>query len=90
MKMTNFERYIEQRNIRARVRGGEVMDPNQLTTAQANQLYHQLDAELSPENLCCDGELRGVELRRKAALLRDTVNELKQRGFAVPENVYEI
>lgn len=90
MKMTNFERYIEQRNIRARVRGGEVMDPNQLTEAQATQLYQQLDNELSPENLCCDGELRGVALRRKAVLLRDTVNELKQRGFAVPENVYEI
>jgi hypothetical protein len=39
-----------------------------------------LDGQLSPENLTCDGELRGSALRRKAARLRAQqralVNEL--------------
>ena len=35
-----------------------------------------LESDLSPENLTCDGELKGVELRTKASFLNRVADEL--------------
>ena len=40
----------------------------------------RLEAALSPENLTCDGELRGAPLRRKAKLLMGALCDLDQLG----------
>ncbi len=39
------------------------------TSEQAEELQEMIESDLSPENLCCDGELGGEQLRDKAALL---------------------
>ena len=48
-----------------------------LNTAKDRQaLADMIDSALSPENLTCDGEVRGVEQRQKAAYLNRCVEEL--------------
>lgn len=40
----------------------------------------RLECDLSPENLCCDGELSGRALRIKADYLNGALAELNARG----------
>jgi hypothetical protein len=48
--------------------------------------FLSLSSQLSPENLCCDGELRGAALKRKEADLRRQWHELeKEAGQSVSE-----
>lgn len=48
-----------------------------LTQQSANDLAAQIDAELSPENLTCDGELNGAQVRSQARFLRTVATELE-------------
>lgn len=43
-------------------------------------IRNSLECELSPENLCCDGELSGRALRIKADYLNGALAELNARG----------
>jgi len=52
-------------------------DTSKLTTAHKQQLAQGLLSALSPENLCCDGELRGAELRAKSNLLNKAKADLE-------------
>lgn len=52
------------------------MDASALTPTQIRDLFESLQCDLSPENLCCDGELRGVALKRKSAMLNGALREL--------------
>lgn len=60
-------------------------DPVKLTGAQRVVLAQWLSCSLSPENLCCDGELRGAKLQAKARLLHKAKDELEGlMGQAIP------
>jgi len=54
-----------------------------LTTEQKKKLAQRLLSALSPENLCCDGELRGAALRTKSAMLNKAKAELESLGQKV-------
>lgn len=47
-----------------------------LTRAQAKKISDRLEMDFSPENLCCDGELRGADLQKKVDYLTAVRNEL--------------
>ena len=60
MTTSAIEQYVDQKNKWADIFGGTKLS---LLNAQDRQRIAQsLDADLSPENLTCDGELRGAEL----------------------------
>lgn len=64
---TNFETWLTRVNNMNRI----FKQPTYytITPAAKVELERKLENELSPENLSCDGELRGPALRAKAALL---------------------
>ena len=79
--MKNLQTYIERKNAYASIfaRPGTVirmLDINNLTRSDMEYLASCLDGDLSPENLCCDGELRGPRLIKKAKYLNACVKEL--------------
>lgn len=74
--MKNLRRYVEQKNFWVRFRNQSPMDASALTPTQIRDLFESLQCDLSPENLCCDGELRGVALKRKSAMLNGALREL--------------
>ena len=45
------------------------------------------EADLSPENLCCDGELRGAKLRAKSNMLNGAKADLQRlaegKGYTI-------
>jgi hypothetical protein len=55
-----------------------------LTPEDKSDLAHSLSADLSPENLCCDGELTGSALRQKTKQLMGARKELEALGVKVP------
>ena len=63
--------YIEQRNRMRMWFNKTQYDPADLSAKDVQELLEQLENDLSPENLCCDGELRGEPLRRKTKMLHE-------------------
>jgi hypothetical protein len=54
-----------------------------LTPVHKKELANRLLSALSPENLCCDGELRGAKLRAKSILLNTAKADLEALGQKV-------
>ena len=70
MSNKHLNEYIAQRNSMARFFPNEkVYDINDLSFGDKVDLLEAIDCDLSPENLCCDGELRGAALKKKHARL---------------------
>lgn len=90
--MKALQAYIKQKNwFRLLMKEPAISFP--LTANQVQDLALDLRCDLSPENLCCDGELKGAALIKKAAMLNTAQAELKayadtngiavqMRGFA--------
>ncbi len=55
-------------------------DTDLLLDRHKQELADRLASALSPENLCCDGELRGAPLRAKAKLLNTAKADLVAMG----------
>lgn len=69
--------YLERRNAFAKIFGGHIINLKNINKTQIDNLMCDLENELSPENLTCDGELRGAKLVRKANALRAAYAELE-------------
>ena len=80
--MTNEQHlrsYIESRNaLLAFFRGSHPIDPDNISYQDARDLLEAVECDLSPENLCCDGELRGRALQQKAARLHGAKAALEE------------
>jgi hypothetical protein len=74
--MKKLTAFVAQQNFHATVFGGKQLDVNRLTSTDRAQLRDALDSALSPENLCCDGELRGRALQQKSRMLSGAMREL--------------
>lgn len=74
--MSHLDNYLMQKNFMASIVGGRTYDANNLSEIDIDCLLQDLDNELSPENLSCDGELRGGGLARKTAMLKGAMKEL--------------
>lgn len=74
-----LQAYVAQRNAYAAIFGDQVLpaDPSRWTPEQRTKVLDDLDNELSPENLCCDGELSGRALLQKAAMLNGALKALQ-------------
>lgn len=73
-----LDNYLFQKNFMAGVFGGRTYDVYNLTEIDIDCLLQDLDYELSPENLTCDGELRGLGLKNKRRMLEGAMAELKK------------
>lgn len=69
--------YIAQQNRYAVFFKSKTYDVAKLTRSEIRDLLDRLEGDLSPENLCCDGELRGKALQQKATLLNGAKRELE-------------
>ena len=85
--MKTLQAYIEQKNRWNAIFKGEQFEIK--SAAGRKRVAQSLDADLSPENLTCDGEVRGVQLREKQADLNQCVTELIRLDPAVKESFYE-
>lgn len=75
----NLVKYVERYNLETRLfySQGETFDLAHFTHANKAKLMERLECDLSPENLCCDGELSGPALRQKAQHLNAVKAELE-------------
>jgi len=74
--MKNLTAFVAQQNFHAALFGGNQLDVKRLTPTDRSQLLAALECALSPENLCCDGELRGRALQQKSRMLNGAMREL--------------
>ena len=77
--MSHLAAYIEQKNAWNRIFGDTVLNVKNLDHAAAQKLADSLCADLSPENLTCDGELDRATVQRRAAQYNGALKELQQR-----------
>jgi hypothetical protein len=75
MNIATLEQYVDQKNAWTRIFKGKELS---LLNAQDRQsIANSIDADLSPENLTCDGELSGFQVRAKAKFLNRAAEELR-------------
>jgi len=86
--MTALQAYINQKNKWNAIFKGEQFE---LETAQGRQRVAQsLDADLSPENLTCDGELPRAEIARRHKVLTAAATELARIDPVAANAIYEL
>ena len=74
--MKALQAYVDQKNKWAALFKGAQME---LTTAKGRQrVADALDADLSPENLTCDGELPRAEVNRRYKELTSAAMDLRK------------
>jgi hypothetical protein len=74
MNISTLEQYVEQKNSWGAIFGSK---PLSLMNAKDRQkIADSIDADLSPENLTCDGELRGSQVQAKYRMLTRCAEEL--------------
>ena len=84
--MTALQAYINQKNKWNAIFKGEQFE---LETAKGRQrVADSLDADLSPENLSCDGELSRSQIRAKHSALTAAATELFRMDPSV--RIYEL
>lgn len=74
MNTSNIEQYVAQQNSWGKIFGSREL--SLLNKADRQAIADKLDAALSPENLTCDGELGGAEVRTKQRYLFRCAQEL--------------
>lgn len=74
MNISNLEQYVERKNAYAKIFGQPAL--SLLNAKDRQKIANSLDADLSPENLTCDGEVRGAALQQKARFLNRCAAEL--------------
>ena len=72
----NLVVYVHDVNRLGRFFNEKQIDMNFMTHEDKQRLLRRLECDLSPENLCCDGELRGEALAKKTSFLRKALAEL--------------
>jgi len=90
MSKQALQAIIDTQNFHGKFRNEPEINIDTITTKQAGDLYENIDCGLSPENLHCDGEITRTQAQRKYNQYMQAVKELIKRGFAVPEDSYEI
>ena len=76
-----IEQYVDQKNQWAGMFGGKKL--SLLNKEDRQRIADSLDADLSPENLTCDGELPRAEVQKRYNFLTKAAKELKSIDPAV-------
>jgi hypothetical protein len=74
MNISTLEQYVEQKNSWGAIFGNKPL--SLLNAADRQKIADSIDADLSPENLTCDGELRGSQVQAKYRMLTRCAEEL--------------
>jgi hypothetical protein len=74
--MKALQAYVEQKNRWNAIFRGEQFEVK--SAAGRKRIAQSLDADLSPENLTCDGELPRAEVKRRWNALASAARDLKQ------------
>jgi len=89
----SLKAYIELKNPIRKLFGEKEFSLHSLKQADVNDLAESIDCDMSPENLCCDGELSRAATMKKARMLKQAFKELKEyvakRNLTMPKT-YEI
>ncbi len=86
--MKELKAYVEQANKWNALFKGEQFT---LSTAQGRQRVAQkIDADLSPENLSCDGELPRAEVARRHKMLTACALQLNRLDPVAAKAIYEL
>ena len=81
MNISNIEKYVEQKNSWGKIFGSKQLS---LLNAQDRQkIADSIDADLSPENLTCDGELPRSQVQQRYNFLTRCAQELRSIDPAV-------
>jgi hypothetical protein len=81
MNISTLEQYVDQKNSWGAIFGRPALS---LMNAKDRQsIANSLDADLSPENLTCDGEVRGAQLQAKYRFLTRAAQELQSIDSSV-------
>ena len=79
--MKALQDYVAQKNSWGKIFGATPLD---LNSAQDRQkIADSIDAELSPENLTCDGELSRAQVQQKYTRLTRVAKELQKLDSSV-------
>lgn len=91
--MRNLKAFCEQQNFWRRLSGKPDYDINNLTQADVNDIVETLDCNMSPENLCCDGEISGAQIARRRRMFTGAYTEISKlaanKGYTLPQT-YEL
>ncbi len=79
----SLKKFVDQQNVMAMWFKNPQIDINNLTPENCKDLAQRLSSALSPENMTCDGELRGARLQAKAKMLYKAQAELEALGYEV-------
>jgi hypothetical protein len=74
LNISTLEQYVEQKNSWGKIFGSKPL--SLLNAADRQKIADSIDSDLSPENLTCDGELRGSQVQAKYRMLTRCAEEL--------------
>ena len=86
--MRTLQAYVEQKNKWRAVFGGAPLSLASATDRQ--RIAETIDAELSPENLTCDGELSYTEVRTRHKQLITAAKQLAELDPKAAMAIYEL
>jgi hypothetical protein len=75
--MKYLKAFIKQENTYRKLFNRKLYDATNLSEKDCQALLDIIDIRLSPENLSCDGELRGAELAHKARVFYNIRDDLE-------------
>ena len=84
--MKNLKAYVEQKNSWNAIFGATPLDLN--NAEDRKKIAESIDADLSPENLSCDGELSGPQVVKKLKHLQRAAIQLLDMDDTV--TIYEL
>ena len=86
--MSYLKQYVEHLNLFRSYSNGTKYDVNNLTQKDVRSIAFSLEADMSPENLHCDGEISVSAARQKARyygkVFRELTETARQSGFQMP------
>jgi hypothetical protein len=86
--MRTLQAYVEQKNKWRAVFGSAPLSLASATDRQ--RIAETIDAELSPENLTCDGELSNTEVRARHKQLITAAKQLAELDPKAAMAIYEL
>lgn len=90
-KITNkfLQAYLQQRNFNRTIfEKKPPYDMEAVCTEDLQELYYALESDLSPENLCMDGEASPAYVMQRSTFLHAALDALKAMGIPKPKGVY--
>jgi hypothetical protein len=89
----SLQNQIDGINVWKKIRGEKLISLRSLKQSDVDELAGNMDCQMSPENLHCDGEISHSAAMRKAREIRKAFDELKayvaKRNLTMPKT-YEI